>query len=203
MKSKILYLEIIAAAIACVGAIYADKPMLPSVLYMVVLVSYAIVCYFISMAYPKPQNPKEKIEYFIHYLSWMGLSITSVGIYFSIQHFPGGRLMLIVGLISDAIALIYHLVNIGKDKDEDEKQEYTVHSQPTPPPFNPQDGQSTNNYTVGYNSTNTFIYKLLGNIKYNHTEMLLRLGIAILIVVKLLFFTEGLFPEVIPQDMEY
>ena len=201
MKTKILYLEIIAAAIALVGVIYVHKPMLPSALNMVVLLPYAMVCYFISMAYPKPQNPKEKIKYYIHFLSWMGLSISTVGIYFTIQHFPGGRVMLIVGLLTDAIPLIYNLVNISKDKDE--KQEYTAQSQPTPPPFNPQDSQSTTNGTVGYNSTNTFLNKLLGNVQYNHTEMLLRLGIAILIIVKLLFFTEGVNPENIPQEIEY
>ena len=133
----------------------------------------------------------------------MGLSITSVGIYFNIQHYPGGRLMMFVGLVTAAIAFIYHLANLNKDKEKDEKQSFSVYPQPTPPPFNPQDGQSTNNGTVGYNSTHTFIQKWFGDAKYNHIEMFLRLGIAILIIVKLLFFTEGVNLENIPQEIEY
>lgn len=123
MKSKFLYLGIIAAAVAVVGAIFANKPMLPSALNMVVLLTYALVCMFISKAYPKPQNTNEKIVYNVHNISWMGLSVMAVGILLSIQHFPGGRTMLFVGLVTIAIPLIYHLIKIVKDKDEDEKQD--------------------------------------------------------------------------------
>lgn len=123
MKSKFLYLGIIAAAVAVVGAIFANKPMLPSALNMVVLLTYALVCMFISKAYPKPQNTNEKIVYNVHNISWMGLSVMAVGILLSIQHFPGGRTMLFVGLVTIALPLIYHLIKIVKDKDEDEKQD--------------------------------------------------------------------------------
>ncbi len=119
MKSKFLYLGIIAAAVAVVGAIFANKPMLPSALNMVVLLTYALVCMFIS----KPQNTNEKIVYNVHNISWMGLSVMAVGILLSIQHFPGGRTMLFVGLVTIALPLIYHLIKIVKDKDEDEKQD--------------------------------------------------------------------------------
>lgn len=123
MKSKFLYLGIIAAAVAVVGAIFANKPMLPSALNMVVLLTYALVCMFISKAYPKPQNTNEKIVYNVHNISWMGLSVMAVGILLSIQHFPGGRTMLFVGLVTIALPLIYHLIKIVKDKDEYEKQD--------------------------------------------------------------------------------
>ena len=172
MKSKFLCLEIIAAAIALVGVIYINNPKLPSVLNMVVLLTYALVCMFISKAYPKPQNPKEKIDYNIHNISWMGLSVMSVGILLSIQHFPGGRTMLFVGLITIAIPLIYHLIKIVKDKDEDEKQD------------NRQTTEDENE--LNQKTTVKLIQKWVGDAKYNHTEMLIRLGFALLIAIKLL-----------------
>lgn len=186
MKTKILYLEIIVAAIALVGVIFINKPMLPSVLYMVVLLTYAVVCMLISQAYPKPQNPKENIKKLIHNLSWMALSVVSVGIFFYTQHFPGGRMMLFLGLASSVIPFIYHLINIGKDKDE--KQD---------------DQQNLNNKSEEVNQPTTipFIQKWLGDVKYNHSEMLIRLGIALLIVIKLMYFTQGLYPEVLQQEM--
>lgn len=181
MKTKILYLEIIAAAIALVGVIYVHKPMLPSALNMVVLLPYAMVCYFISMAHPKPQNPKEKIDYNIHNISWMGLSVMSVGILLSIQHFPGGRTMLFVGLVTIAIPLIYHLIKIVKDKDEDEKQD------------NRQTTEDENE--LNQKTTVKLIQKWFGDVKYNHSEMCIRLGFALLIAIKLMFYTKVLSPE--------
>ncbi len=183
MKTKILYLEIIAAAIALVGVIYINNPKLPSVLNMVVLLTYALVCMFISKAYPKPQNPKEKIDYNIHNISWMGLSVMSVGILLSIQHFPGGRTMLFVGLVTIAIPLIYHLIKIvkDKDKDEDEKQD------------NRQTTEDENE--LNQKTTVKLIQKWVGDAKYNHTEMLIRLGFALLIAIKLMFYTKVLSPE--------
>lgn len=184
MKSKFLYLEIIAAAIALVGVIYINNPKLPSVLNMVVLLTYALVCMFISKAYPKhpkPQNPKEKIDYNIHNISWMGLSVMSVGILLSIQHFPGGRTMLFVGLVTIAIPLIYHLIKIVKDKDEDEKQD------------NRQTTEDENE--LNQKTTVKLIQKWVGDVKYNHTEMLIRLGFALLIAIKLMFYTTVLSPE--------
>lgn len=58
MKTKILYFEIIVAAIALVGVIFINKPMLPSVLYMVVLLTYAVVCMLII-----PQTAESKGKY--------------------------------------------------------------------------------------------------------------------------------------------
>lgn len=183
MKSKFLYLEIIAAAVAVVGAIFANKPMLPSALNMVVLLTYALGCYLISIAIHKNNPAYNKIELFIHKLSWMGLSIMAVGILFKIQHYPGANTMLMVGFVTGIIPFIYHLVNIGKDKEP--KDDSTI----TPPPFNQQDnGQDT--------TPKLFINKLLGDAKYNHTEMLIRLGLALLIVAKLWFFTNRIQVEI-------
>lgn len=181
MKSKFLYLEIIAAAVAVVGANFANKPMLPSAINMVVLLTYALVCMFISKAYPKPQNTNEKIVYNVHNISWMGLSVMAVGILLYFQHFPGGRTMLFVGLVTIALPLIYHLIKIVKDKDENEKQD------------NRQTTEDENE--LNQKTTVKLIQKWFGDAKYNHTEMLIRLGFALLIAIKLMFYTKVLSPE--------
>ena len=172
MKSKFLYLEIIAAAVAVVGAIFVNKPMLPSAINMVVLLTYALVCMFISKAHPKPQNTNEKIVYNVHNISWMGLSVMAVGILLYFQHFPGGRTMLFVGLVTIALPLIYHLIKIVKDKDEDEKQD------------NRQTTEDENE--LNQKTTVKLIQKWFGDAKYNHTEMIIRLGFALLIAIKLI-----------------
>ncbi len=78
--------------------------------------------------------------------------------------------MLFVGIITGAIPFIYHLINIGKDKDQKQDTELT-----------------TDDENIEYQKpTVKLLQKWFGDVKYNHSEMCIRLGFALLIAIKLM-----------------
>ena len=196
MKTKILYLEIIAAAVAVIGAIFyaPDSSFkIPSIVNTMVLLVYSLVCFFISMVRVNSTTPKDQIDNFFHKLTWLVFSIMSMGILFRIQHYPGAGVMLMVSGLPGVAILFYHLFNINKDKDKDPKM--------TPPAYDPHGEKPLRGVPSSVNqNVNTVLFKWFGE-RYSHLELVARLAIALAIVAKLYFSSDGFVPEVVPEDM--
>lgn len=174
MKGKFLYLELIAAATAIIGAYYYNNNNTPiKILYMVVLLTYSAICYFAAITKVNVTNKKEVIDAHVHTISWMSLSIMAVGILFQIQHYPGANVMQTVGGLTGLATLLYHLFNINKDSETPSM---------VPPPYNPE---KNNNILVdAYQSKantkkNAILNKFFGDMKYTHLELVIRLTIAL------------------------
>lgn len=175
MKGKFLYLELIAAAIAIIGTFYNNNSAPIKILYMVVLLTYSLVCYFAAITKVNVTNKKEVIDAHVHTISWMSLSIMAVGILFQIQHYPGANVMQTVGGLTGLATLLYHIFNINNDSSKDPST--------TPPVYyNPQESDSlVDKYKTNRNNKEItkILYKFFGDMRYTHLELVVRLSIAL------------------------
>lgn len=195
MKTKILYFEIIAGAIALASTrVFGIGDTLPMVVYTLVMLAYSMLCFLISMTKFNASTQKEKIDNFVHRMSWLALSVLAVGILYRVQHYPGAGVMNLAGEIAGALALIYHLFNITNDKKNDKAI--------TSPLYDPNGSRGVINIPCKANkSINSFLFKYFGE-KYSHLEMSVRLAIAIAIALRLYFFIRALDPYAIPDSTD-
>lgn len=174
MKGKFLYFELITAATAIIGVYNCSNNNTPlTILNMVVLLLYSLVCYFVAATRRNVSNTKEVINAYAHQLSWFGMSIMAVGNLFQIQYYPGKGTMMMIGLVTGVATLLYHLFNINKDNEIPSAV----------PPSNPE---KNNTLVDAYQSKantkkNTILNKFFGDMKYTHKELVIRLTIALAI----------------------
>ena len=191
MKTKILYFEIIAGLVALASTrVFGIGDTLLVVVYTLVMRAYSMLCFLISMTRFNASTQKEKIDNFVHRMSWLALSVLAVGI----LYYPGDGVMNLAGEIAGALALIYHLFNITNDKKNDKAI--------TPPLYDPNGSRGVINIPCKANKAiNSFLFKYFGE-KYSHLEMSVRLAIAIAIALRLYFFIRALDPYAIPDSID-
>ena len=71
----------------------------------------------------------------------------------------------------------------------------------TPPAYDPHGEKPLRGVPSSVNqNVNTVLFKWFGE-RYSHLELVARLAIALAIVAKLYFISDGFVPEVVPEDM--
>ncbi|MBR6277269.1 MAG: hypothetical protein IKR41_00735 [Bacteroidales bacterium] len=125
MKGKFLYFELITAAIAIIGVYNCSNNNTPfTILNMVVLLSYSLVCYFVAATRRNVSNTKEVINAYAHQLSWFGMSIMAVGNLFQIQYYPGKGTMMMIGLVTGVATLPYSTIFLISTKITKSRQRF-------------------------------------------------------------------------------
>jgi hypothetical protein len=114
IKSRLVQYErfIIAVIAICVAIKYLHVPL--SGLISTLLLSTIGVMYFFSAFSTQYESEVTAFDIVIYKLSGFASSVLVVGILFTIQHWPGDRNMLIMGLFTLLISLIYMILQNRK-----------------------------------------------------------------------------------------
>ena len=168
MKKNLLYFEILTAVIAVATVFWKSDLGIAAV---VILLGGALLYYLLSMAQKKNFDAKRHpILRFMTALSFLSLSILAVGIVFTIQHYPGARMMVFVSMVSGVPAFIYYVIRILKHRDEEVSLSEDSEELEEKPNF----------------------LSRFKKIKYSDLEMAVRMGLAALLQIKYMFLTNNI-----------
>ena len=162
MKKIILYIEILTAVIAVLARINANY--VPSGIGQVLLIAFALMWYFIVMSKPKPVDNSQVISYLCKKIGGLAMSISTVGIVFRLQHYPGAGVMLMVGGMTCIITLLLTLLSSSKNPTETRRDEYSKNNEYA------KDKEDADE------AGKSFLQKLR-SLQYSNTEMAVRYGI--------------------------
>lgn len=162
MKKIILYIEILTAVIAVLARINANY--VPSGIGQVLLIAFALMWYFIVMSKPKPVDNSQAISYLCKKIGGLAMSISTVGIVFRLQHYPGAGVMLMVGGMTCIITLLLTLLSSSKNLTETRRDEYSKNDEYA------KDKEDADE------AGKSFLQKLR-SLQYSNTEMAVRYGI--------------------------
>jgi len=114
IKTKLIQYEryIIAVIAICLVIKYLHIPL--SGVICTLLLSTIGVMYFFSAFSNQYESEVTAFDIFIYKISGFASAVLIIGILFSIQHWPGFRNMLIMGLFTLLISLIYMIFQNGK-----------------------------------------------------------------------------------------
>jgi len=114
IQSKILKFELLILAII-VFILILTFLNLPFVRLIATLVLMTVSIFYFFSAFATPANPGfSSIDLFFNKLTALGCSVSVIGVLFRIQHWPNGKTMVTVGLITMIISLAYIIFQKNK-----------------------------------------------------------------------------------------